>query len=221
MAGSNLCILIIETARPLSFQNRIIMFCLPISTFMYLWAIYLFPRLDCRVPILGIYKSLTDPCIKKLGTAQFHCWEYVFWIFGTVWKSALSSFGFGVPSNKEAYPNWPWFRFVPMSIWRIRRHRRVRAISPCRSTESLWWASENAQSRCTDSIRALCEKRNVRNKNTSTIPAPPPSPPPSLCTDTMISTVHFLDSPRTQRKKTTRSQSELTLSAKSTPMVAR
>ncbi len=32
-----------ETARPCYFQNRIIMFCLSISTFMYLRAFYIFP----------------------------------------------------------------------------------------------------------------------------------------------------------------------------------
>jgi hypothetical protein len=47
MSGSNLCIPRSETARPRSFQNRIIMFCLPISTFMYLCAIYIFPGLVC------------------------------------------------------------------------------------------------------------------------------------------------------------------------------
>ncbi len=43
------------------------MFCLPISTFMYLWAIYIFSGLVCLFccsqigrPILGIYQSHTD-----------------------------------------------------------------------------------------------------------------------------------------------------------------
>ncbi len=30
-----------KTARPRYFHNRIIMFCLPVSTFMYLWVIYI------------------------------------------------------------------------------------------------------------------------------------------------------------------------------------
>jgi hypothetical protein len=33
---------------PCYFQNRTIMFCLPISTFMYLWVIYIFPLSICR-----------------------------------------------------------------------------------------------------------------------------------------------------------------------------
>ncbi len=40
MSGSNLCIHRNETARPRCLQNRIVIICLPISTFMYLWAIY-------------------------------------------------------------------------------------------------------------------------------------------------------------------------------------
>ncbi len=51
------------------FQNRITMFCLPISTFMYLWAIYIFPGLVCLFccskigrPILGIYHSQIHEC---------------------------------------------------------------------------------------------------------------------------------------------------------------
>jgi hypothetical protein len=56
------------------FQNRIIMFCLPVPTLKYLWEIYIFPGYVCLfccrkicVPILGIYKSLTDTWIWKLG----------------------------------------------------------------------------------------------------------------------------------------------------------
>ncbi len=76
VSGSGLCIPRNETVRPHYFQNRIIMFCLPISTFMYLceWFIYsprsvcLFSCSQIGIPILGIHKSLTDTWIKELGT---------------------------------------------------------------------------------------------------------------------------------------------------------
>ena len=52
---------------PSYFQSSIIKFCLPISTFMYLWGIYIFPRsvwlFCCRKicgMILEIYKLLAD-----------------------------------------------------------------------------------------------------------------------------------------------------------------
>ncbi len=85
-----LCIPRNETARPRYFQNRIIMFCLSISTLMYLWAIYIFPRIDMPIllreicgPIQGIYlnRSQThecgiwdwDPAIPKKG---IHKWDF-------------------------------------------------------------------------------------------------------------------------------------------------
>ncbi len=55
-------------------QNRIIMFCLPVPTLIYLWESYIFPGLVCLFccrkicgPILGIDKSLTDTWMRKLG----------------------------------------------------------------------------------------------------------------------------------------------------------
>ncbi len=56
------------------FQNRIIMFCLPFPTIIYLWEIYIFPGSACLFcnrkicgSILEIYKSLTDTWMWKLG----------------------------------------------------------------------------------------------------------------------------------------------------------
>ncbi len=56
------------------FQNRIIMFCLPVPRLIDLWEIYIFPGLVCLFCcreicglILGIYKSLTDTWMWKLG----------------------------------------------------------------------------------------------------------------------------------------------------------
>jgi hypothetical protein len=45
MSGSHLCIPRTETVQPHYFQNRIIMFCLPIPTLIYQWEIYIFPGL--------------------------------------------------------------------------------------------------------------------------------------------------------------------------------
>ncbi len=50
-----------ETARPHYFQNIIIMFCLPISTFIYLWAIYLFPGPVCLLACSKIGRWSCDP----------------------------------------------------------------------------------------------------------------------------------------------------------------
>ncbi len=69
----------------------------PIPTFMYLWAIYIFPESVCLFscskigrPILGINKSLTDTWMWNWETeivilswqycnetAQFHFWEHI------------------------------------------------------------------------------------------------------------------------------------------------
>ncbi len=62
MSGSHLSIPRNETVHPPNFQNKIIMFCLPIPTLIYLWEIYIFPGSVCQIcgPILGIDKSLTE-----------------------------------------------------------------------------------------------------------------------------------------------------------------
>ncbi len=68
----------------------------PIPKFMYVWAIYIFPGSVCLFgfskmlrPILGIYESLTDAWMWKLGdrtllfclgnneAVQFHFWEHI------------------------------------------------------------------------------------------------------------------------------------------------
>ncbi len=67
-----------------------------VSTFMYMWTIYIFPGSVCLFgcskigrPFLRIYKSLTDARMWKLGdrtikfffgnneATQFHFWEYI------------------------------------------------------------------------------------------------------------------------------------------------
>ncbi len=56
------------------FQNRILMFCLPFPSLVYLWEIHIYPGSVCLFccreicgPILGIFKSLTDTRMWKLG----------------------------------------------------------------------------------------------------------------------------------------------------------
>jgi hypothetical protein len=71
------------------FQNRIIMFYLPVPTLIYLWEIYILPGSICLFcsreecgPILGIYKSLTDTWMWKLGLRPrnsqkgIHKWDF-------------------------------------------------------------------------------------------------------------------------------------------------
>ncbi len=71
MSGSYVCI---PQKRNCYFQNKILMFCLPVSTLIYLWEIYLFPGSFCLFccreicgPILGIFISLTGRWTWKLG----------------------------------------------------------------------------------------------------------------------------------------------------------
>ncbi len=62
------CLVPIYVFPEIKLRDLIIMFCLPISTFMYLWAIYIFPLSVSQGLIVGIYKALTDTWMWKLGT---------------------------------------------------------------------------------------------------------------------------------------------------------
>ncbi len=82
MSGSNLCISRNETACSRYFQNRIIMFSLPISTFIYLWTIYIFPQSVCGGRLWDdLNCSQIYKCRNWERDAQFHFWKYMFWIF--------------------------------------------------------------------------------------------------------------------------------------------
>ncbi len=78
-----------ETVQPPYFQNRIIMFCLLISTLIYQWEIYIFPGSVCLFCcsqicglILGKYKSLTGTWMWKLrlrprnSRKGIHKWDF-------------------------------------------------------------------------------------------------------------------------------------------------
>ncbi len=83
----------------------------PIPTFMYLWAIYIFPGSVCLFGCSKIahrsweYKSLTDTWMWKLGdrtviilfwkywdqAAHFHFWKYINWNQPSYWILTSSS----------------------------------------------------------------------------------------------------------------------------------
>jgi hypothetical protein len=74
MSGSHLCIHKNVTLQPPYFQNRIIMFCLPIPTLIYTCEISIFTGSVCLFccsqkckPNMGIYKSLADTWMWKWG----------------------------------------------------------------------------------------------------------------------------------------------------------
>ncbi len=82
------------------FQSRIITFCLPVLTLIYLWEIYIFPGLVCLFccseicgPILGIHKSLTDTWMGKLGLRPSNSQkkEYINGIFLAVQLSSAKN----------------------------------------------------------------------------------------------------------------------------------
>jgi hypothetical protein len=96
--------------RPGYFQNRIVMFRLPISTFMYLWAIYIFQgsvSLFCFSqigrPILGIYKLFTDT-----------------WIYNWEWGHTVSYLG--IPKSDFWYS-----AYVPYKGSAIYSHSHLQA----------------------------------------------------------------------------------------------
>ncbi len=100
MSGSNLCIPRNETVQPSYFQNRFIMFCLPIATFINRSKTH-----ECRnwergrsVLFLGIHKSDFWYSVNTLNSEHtsisldFHYLEILLWeqrALGTIMYSAV------------------------------------------------------------------------------------------------------------------------------------
>ena len=80
MSGSDLCISRHETAGPRYFHNRIMIFCLPISTFLSMSDLYI-PRNG--LPILLQANRQTNLAHRYKNVeiwyeaAHFHFWEYI------------------------------------------------------------------------------------------------------------------------------------------------
>ncbi len=107
------------------FQNKIIMFYLPVPTHIYLWEIYIFPGSVCLFcfmnmcgPILGIYWSLTD-------TVECGNW---------VWGHAISRKGIhkwdfcAVRMALYVKGTWPdsnQANMISFSMWRGDENRRI------------------------------------------------------------------------------------------------
>ncbi len=116
-----------ETSRPRYFQNRIMMLCLPISTSMYLWVIYIFPGLGCLLCcsqigrlILGIYKSLTDTWMCRNGEQGQAV--SILWIHKSDFRySAINAFSmYSLPEfTKSPFSVQPGQNILTFAAWSI------------------------------------------------------------------------------------------------------
>ncbi len=139
MAGSHLCIPRNETVQPPYFQNRNIMFCLPIPTLIYLWEIYVYISRISRsqthacghwdwgraISRKGIHKS--DFCCSAVETTDcqieieiVHPWQAVSLLD---WTPAVSSPGGGGGQHLVLYLHTPIHQEPDCPYWHASLHR--------------------------------------------------------------------------------------------------
>ncbi len=106
------------------FQNRIIMFCLPVPTLIYLWEIHIFPGSVCLFccreicgPILGIYKSLTDTCMWELGLRP-HNYQKM----NTYMRFCVQCHRDGIAASGI----WPWAKTTEKITWARRSRSAIK-----------------------------------------------------------------------------------------------
>jgi hypothetical protein len=127
------------------FQNRIIMFCLPVPALIYMWEIYIFPGVVCLFCcreicglILGIYKWLTDTWMWKLGLRPLNSQErntYVEFSLQCVTPDMLFWVLF-IAFNPKIY--WkPWLVYYPISDKRVLLYPATLPIFRRRKLEGL------------------------------------------------------------------------------------
>ncbi len=110
------------------FQNRIIMFCLPVPTLIFLWEIHIFPGSVCLFccreicgPILGIFKSLTDTCMWELGLRPCNSQH-----MNTEMGFSMQCGRAGRVASVAAGGIWPWAKTtekIPCTRWVSASHK--------------------------------------------------------------------------------------------------
>ncbi len=119
MYSSDLCIPRNEAACPRYFHDRIIMFCLPISTCMYLWAISIFPGLTDPSYTVGGFNvsNLMGITWRKIDIGK----KITFYFLQNVWKCTVF-FAFAFKVWKKCYYDPKKF-FLTNIIMGIKKRR--------------------------------------------------------------------------------------------------